>query len=86
MNTITKTSWPKNKVGSVEARKRDLVIRVSDWTQDKDEPAYDVEVYIRGIYDWNESETFTTKSSGRSRAEAKRLAIAFAQAQVAKWL
>ena len=31
--------WPRNKVKSIECRKRDLIVRITDWTKDKDEPA-----------------------------------------------
>jgi len=81
-------SWPRNTVKSVECRKRDLVLRITDWLDDKDEPAYDVEVYIHGVYDWNESESFTTINAGppRSPEDAKRLAIEFATRQIAKHL
>jgi hypothetical protein len=75
---ITETSWPKHLVKSIECRKRDLVIRIADFTRDKEEPAYDVEVYINGVYDWNKSETICTKSSGRSKKQARILAIEFA--------
>lgn len=85
MATKGEKSWPKNKVASVECRKRDLVIRVANWLSDKEEPAYDVECYINGIYDWHESESFTL-SSGLTKEQAKQAAIAFAQAQTAKLL
>jgi hypothetical protein len=52
-------NWPRKRVQTVECRKRDLVIRITDWTDDKDEPAYDVECYIGGVYDFNESQCFT---------------------------
>ncbi len=80
---ITETSWPRNKVKSVECRRRDLVIRIADWTKDKEEPAYDVEVYKKGVYDWNKSQTFCTRSSNRTKTKAKLLAIEFAQEQIA---
>lgn len=82
---ITKTSWPRNRVESIKCRKRDLVIRVSNWTRQSPrtgEPAYDVEVYENGIYDWNKSETFTTAYSGRTKQQARQAAIAFAQKQM----
>lgn len=69
-------NWPRQKVANIDCRKRDLVIRIADWTRDKDAPYYDVEVYVGGVYDWNESKSCATK------AEAKR----FAAAQVAKLL
>lgn len=78
--------WPRHAVRSVECRKRDLVIRLTDWTRDKNEPAYDVECYIGGIYDWNESKVFSTTSNGQTKAKAKTAAIHFAQRQIAKLL
>lgn len=90
MKTIQETpnahNWPRKGTKSVECRKRDLVLRITDWTDDKDEPAYDVECYIGGVYDFNESDTFTTQSSNRTKVEAKRMAIEFAQKQIAKLL
>lgn len=81
---ITDTSWPKRKVASVETRKRDLVIRIADWTLNRDEPAYDVEVYHRGVYDWNESQTFSTREIGRTRGREK--AAEFAKSIVDKYM
>lgn len=81
---VTYSSWPRNKVKTIETRKRDLVFRVTDWTRDKDEPAYDVEVYNKGVYDWNESQTFTTRNGGKT--VAKQRAIAFVQSKVAELL
>lgn len=68
--------WPRHKVPSVDCRKRDLVIRIADWSRDKDAAGYDVEVYIGGIYDWEESQVCKTKCE----------AIAFAQKQIAELL
>jgi len=89
-----KQHWPRHKVKAVDCRKRDLVIRIADWTRDKDKPAYDVECYIGGVYNWNESKTFTFDTyvmahgiyEYKTKAEAKAAAIAFAQTQVAKLL
>ena len=78
--------WPRNEVKSVECRKRDLVIRIADWSKDKDEPAFDVECYIGGIYDFNESQTFSFHHQGGDKAAAKRFAVEYAQAQIAKLL
>jgi hypothetical protein len=80
--------WPRHEAKTVECRKRDLVLRIADWTRDRDEPAYDVEVYIGGVYDWNESEVFSTKNHTppRTKALARKAAIAFASAQIAKLL
>ena len=77
--------WPRQAVKSVECRKRDLVIRITDWTRDKDEPAYDVEVYIGGVYDYNESRVCSFHQHG-TKAQAKVAAVAFARAQIAKLL
>ena len=89
MKTITPSknasAWPRSAVKTVECRKRDLVIRITNWLSDKDEPAYDVEVYIGGVYDWNESGTFCL-SSGLTKEQAKQQAIAFANKQTAKLL
>ena len=91
MNTevITETSWPRHKVKSIETRKRDIIIRIADWTRQSPqsgEPAYDVEVYVKGIYDWNKSKTFTTVHGNRTKAQAKKEALKFAQEQIAKFL
>ena len=83
-----KECWPCCETKAVECRKRDLVIRVSDWTRqsiETGEPAYDVECYIGGIYDWNESKTFTLHS-GLTKKQAKQKAIEYAQAQIARLL
>jgi hypothetical protein len=71
----------KGNTVNVEARKRDLIIRIADWTRDKDEPAYDVEIYCKGSYIGGEC--FTTRSSGRTKAEAKAAAVAYAQKEIA---
>ncbi len=80
MNAIApspnKEQWPRQACPSVECRKRDLVIRIADWRRDRDEPGYDVECYIAGVYDWNESQHFRTKPE----------AVAYAAAQIAKLL
>lgn len=76
-------SWPRKAVAAVDCRKTDLVVRIADWSKDKDESAYDVEVYIGGVYDFNESKTFT-KSEFGSLAVAKAKAIEFASKQIAK--
>ena len=82
-------SFPRKAVSSVECRKRDLVIRIADWTRqspDTGEPAFDVEVYIGGVYDHTKSRTFCTANAGRTKAQAKAEAIAFAMAQIATLL
>ena len=77
--------WPRCKVDEVKCRKQDLVIRISNWLKDKDEPAYDVEVYIGGVYDWNESKTFSLHLFTKNSA-AKAAAIAFAQSKIKELL
>jgi hypothetical protein len=80
--------WPRHAVETVECRKRDLVIRISDWTRQSmrtGEPAYDVEVYVGGVYDWNLSESATVREHG-TKDKAKAAAIQFAQAAIAKLL
>lgn len=84
-----KARWPRHQVKTVETRKRDLVVRITDWMSDKDEPAYDVEVYIGGVYDWNESQSFTRFNANgprKSPEQCKVEAVAFASAQIAKLL
>lgn len=85
---ITETSWPKHKVQSIDCRKRDIIVRIADWTRqsiDTGEPAYDVEVYVHGVYDWNLSKSFTMHS-GLTKAQAKQAAVAFAAESLAKLL
>ena len=77
--------WPRHEVKQVECRKRDLVIRIADWTRTKEEPSFDVECYIGGVYDWHESHVFSTNQYG-TKAQAKAAAIDFAKAQIAKLL
>lgn len=77
--------WPRNKVASVDCRKRDLVIRIANWMNDKDEPAYDVETYIGGVYDWHKSQCFTRRAFGKPSV-CKAKAIEYAQKQIAKLL
>lgn len=80
-----KQKWPRNRVESVECRKKDLVIRITDWMKDKDEPAYDVECYIGGVYDWNESKSFTM-SEYKNKVMCKMMAQDFAASQIKKLL
>lgn len=75
--------WPRKAVKSIEARKRDLIVRIADWTRNKEEPAYDVEVYVGGVYDWNLSKTFPTNGDKES---AKQQAVEFAARQIASVL
>jgi dsRNA-specific ribonuclease len=80
--------WPRQAVKTVECRKRDLVIRISDWTRqssESGEPGYDVEVYVGGVYDWNESKCFTFHS-GLNKRTAKAAAVKFAAEQISKLL
>ena len=79
-----KEQWPRQAVKSVECRKRDLVVRITDWMDDDGgEPAFDVEVYIGGVYDFNESKSFTL-SSGLTKVQAKAAAVKYAGEQIAK--
>lgn len=88
--TSNEHHWPRNEVKSIDCRKRDLIVRIADWTRDKDgRPSFDVECYIGGVYDWNESKSFEIGSMGhcwRNRDDAKAAAIKYAQAQIAKLL
>jgi len=77
--------WPRQKVDNVECRKRDLVVRIADWIDDKSEPAIDVECYIGGVYDWNESKCFTLREF-KSPEECKKHAIDYARTQMQKLL
>lgn len=86
-------SWPRHAVKSVEARSKDLIIRITDWTKDRDEPAYDVEVYIGGVYDWNESKIFPLSEYDKvfnyvhtPKEIARTKAISFANDQTARLL
>jgi hypothetical protein len=89
MKRITQTPnehhWPRQEVKSIECRKRDLVVRIADWTRDRDDPGYHVEVYIGGVYDWNESKCCTIWEH-KTKAAAKTAAILFAQTQISKLL
>lgn len=80
-----KCRWPRQAVTAIDCRKRDLIVRIADWTRDKDEPAYDVEIYIGGVYDWNESATFTLYEHG-TKTVARLKATLYAQSQIAKLL
>jgi hypothetical protein len=83
----TPTSWPRNTVQTIETRKRDLVIRIADWTRQSvrtGEPAYDVEVYIRGVYEGMEGGVFPVRRM--SKAEARRQAVECACQQIRKHL
>jgi len=85
MPTNNEHHWPRHAVKSVECRKRDLVLRITDWMSNRDEPAYDVECYIGGVYDWNESKSFTMHEL-KNREACKRAAIEYAKAQIEKLL
>lgn len=77
----------KTEIGySVLARQRDLVIRIADWTRDSNEPGFDVEVYVTGDYSYQESETFTTRSSWHTRKQAREQTVDFVCKQVRKLL
>ena len=86
--STNKHQWPRKAVQSVECRKRDLVIRIADWSRQSmqsGEPAYDVEVYVGGVYSWDLSETCTVRKHG-SKAAAKKAAVEFAQQKIAALL
>lgn len=85
LDIIEKDDWKVHKTSSVETRKKDLVVRVSNWLRDKDEPGYDVEVYLKGSYHYDESKTFTL-SSGLTKDQAKEKAIEYACSQIKKLL
>lgn len=82
--TPTSTSWRRRVTKSIDCRKKDTIVRIADWTRDKDEPAFDVEIYAGGVYDYDESQTFCTRSAKRTKREARALAVAFAAQQIAK--
>lgn len=77
--------WPRKVTPSIECRKRDFVVRITNWLRDKDEPGFDVECYIGGVYDWNESQCFTLHEYGTG-PRAKEAAVKFAAKQIAKLL
>lgn len=77
--------WPRHQTEAIATREKDLVVRIADWTKDRDEPAYDVEVYIGGVYDWNESKTFSLREY-QSKSAAKNAASRYAADQIAKLL
>lgn len=81
-----KIQWPRWKVSNVECRKKDLVLRITDWGKDKGEPGYDVEVYIGGVYDWHESTQFCLSPGLTTPTQAKQRAIKFAQEKIAQLL
>jgi hypothetical protein len=69
----------------LECRNRDVVIRLANWLDDKDEPGYDVEFYIRGRYIDSCSECFTLHK-WKYPARAKKEAINFITRQLKKEL
>lgn len=80
--------WPRKATQSIETRKRDLVIRISDWTRqslDTGEPAYDVETYVGGVYDYGLSAVCSVREY-KSKEAAKAAAVAFAHKQIATLL
>lgn len=62
---------------SILTRKRDIVIRIADWSRDKDEPAFDVEVYVRGEYrgDLSYSATFRKHGNKPNARQAAKAAV-----------
>lgn len=79
--TQNDSQWPRKAVPSIECRKRDLIVRIADWTRYKEEPAYDVEVYVGGVYDFDLSRTFPA-TDGKTKAQAKAEAVTFAQKRI----
>lgn len=85
-----KRFYPSETDGSNRATRhistgnRDLVVRIADWTDDPDEAAYDVEMYVGGVYVSSESAVFSVDED--SKDDAKTRAIAFAQKQIAALL
>ena len=73
--TDNEHQWPRTAITSIETRKRDLVIRIADWRRIKDASGYDVEVYIGGVYDWNESEGCLSKAAAVKFAQDKIAAL-----------
>lgn len=88
--SLMEHAWPRWPAPSVQCRTRDLVVRITNWTRDRPEPAYDVEVYLGGVYCWDLSQSFTrydlqqqSKKGTPWKAQALALAVAFAQKQIA---
>lgn len=80
--------WPRCEVKSIECRRRDLVVRIADWSRQPmrtGEPSYDVEVYVGGVYDWDESKCCTVREYG-TKAQAKAEAIAVASERIGRLL
>ena len=80
--------WPNKEVKTIECRKRDLIIRIADWSRQSQrtgEPGYDVECYVGGVYSWHESKSFTL-SSGLTKKQAKQAAIAYASQKIMELL
>ena len=80
--------WPRSPAPTIECRPRDLVIRIADWSRQSPqtgEPSYDVEVYIGGVYDWNESTSCTFRKH-KTKEAAKAAAIKHAKDAIARLL
>lgn len=54
-------------------RKEMLVIKIVDFTKDKDEPAYDVEVYVNEKFANSHDGVFSTTNGKESALEAAKL-------------
>lgn len=65
----------------LECRKRDLVIRIADWSEDEHEPGYDVEVYLNGAYVRKHSKCCTVHQY-QSIEVAKERAFGFAAEKI----
>ena len=61
-----KSGWPRCRTKTIECREKDFIVRIANWSKDKDEPGYDVEIYVGGIYDWEESRVSKTKQDAIS--------------------
>ena len=75
MKRIKPDGKNNRKVESIETRKRDLVIRIADWTRTKDCPTYDVETYVGGVYSQDHSGCFKHKGDAILFAHAKTLEL-----------
>ncbi len=78
----------KNKViKDLKLRDRDiLTIRITDWSDDnlQDEPAIDVEIYINGEYQFDESKVFSINPKNnkfQALEQARKFAISFVKSE-----
>jgi len=60
----------------IPIRKRDLlIIKIADWSKDKDEPAIDLEVYKNGKFDSKLSAVYGIGNEYGYQSPTKRLAL-----------